>query len=467
MHIERFYLKCLSHASYIIFDEESKEAAIVDPQRDTVQYEDFLKEKGLVLKYVLETHLHADFVSGHNELAQKYGATVVFGEKAGYKRPHFAAKHQDKLYLGKSVEITVLSTPGHTPESVCYAVRDLSKPNEPISLFTGDTLFAGDVGRPDLLGAKMPAEVLANMLYDSVQFLKTLPDETKVYPAHGAGSACGKSLADVEFTTIGREKLTNYAFKPMTREEFIQAVTIDQPEAPKYFSEDAAINREGAKTLEEVLAGVRAMSPEEVEQAMNAGAVVIDSRSPDDFALGSIQGAINIWSNGQMANWVGTLVPKSAPLIMLTDEGYELEAAMRCARIGYDNVIGYLNGGIAAWQQSGRPVIQRQRLTPKEAFEKLKNGALLLDVRKPSERKAKFIEGSHFITLSHLEEQVHTLPKDKLIIVHCAGGYRSATAVSLLNKHGLLNVTDIIGGIDAWQKDNLPVVVKQAEVCAS
>jgi rhodanese-related sulfurtransferase len=209
------------------------------------------------------------------------------------------------------------------------------------------------------------------------------------------------------------------------------------------------------------------MSPEEVEQAMNAGAVVIDSRSPDDFALGSIQGAINIWSNGQMANWVGTLVPKSAPLIMLTDEGYELEAAMRCARIGYDNVIGYLNGGIAAWQQSGRPVIQRQRLTPKEAFEKLKNGALLLDVRKPSERKAKFIEGSHFITLSHLEEQVHTLPKDKLIIVHCAGGYRSATAVSLLNKHGLLNVTDIIGGIDAWQKDNLPVVVKQAEVCAS
>lgn len=467
MKIERFYLKCLAHASYIIFDEESKEAAVVDPQRDTDQYDDYIRQNGLKLKYVLETHLHADFVSGHNELAQKYGATVVFSEKAGYKRPHLAAQHNDKLYLGKTVEITVLSTPGHTPESVCYAVRDLTKPDEPMLLFTGDTLFAGDVGRPDLLGAKMPAHVLADMLYDTVQFLKTLPDETKVYPAHGAGSACGKSLADTEFTTIGAEKLTNYAMKSMTREEFIAAVTIDQPEAPKYFSEDALINKEGAKTLEEVLAGVKPMSPEEVEQAMKNGAMVIDSRSPDDFSAGSIQGAVNIWSNGQMANWIGTLVPKSAQLIMLADEGYEMEAAMRCARIGYDNVIGYLHGGVAAWQKSGRALIQRQRLSPKEAFEEIQNGALLLDVRKPSERKAKYIEGSQFITLSHLEENVHTLPKDKKIIAHCASGYRSATAVSLLNKHGFNNVTDIIGGIDAWQKDNLPITIAQTEACAS
>lgn len=466
MKIERFYLNCLAHASYIIFDEESKEAAVVDPQRDTDQYDSYIKQHGLKLKYVLETHLHADFVSGHNELAQKYGATIVFGEKAGYKRPHLGAKHDEKLYLGKNVEITVLSTPGHTPESVCFAVRDLTKPNEPMSLFTGDTLFVGDVGRPDLLGARMPAEVLADMLYDTVQFLKTLPDETKVYPAHGAGSACGKSLGDAEFTTIGREKLTNYALKPMTREEFIKAVTVDQPEAPKYFSEDAAINKEGAKTLEEVLAGVKPMSPEEFEQAMKNGAAVIDSRSPDDFAAGSIQGAVNIWRNGQMANWIGSLIPKSAQILIIADEGYELEAAMRCARIGYDNVIGYLKGGIAAWRQSGRTVMQRQRLTPKQAFEEIKNGALLLDVRKPSERKTKYIEGSEFITLSHLEEEAHKLPKDRKIVVHCAGGYRSATAVSLLNKHGFTNVTDIIGGIDAWQKDNLPVVVEQAEVCA-
>lgn len=466
MKIERFYLKCLAHASYIIIDEDSKEAAVVDPQRDTDQYDAYIKQNGLKLKYVLETHLHADFVSGHNELAQKYGATIVFGEKAGYKRAHLAAKHNEKLYLGKTVEITVLSTPGHTPESVCFAVRDLTKPNEPMSLFTGDTLFAGDVGRPDLLGAKMPADVLADMLYDTVQFLKTLPDDTKVYPAHGAGSACGKSLADAEFTTIGNEKLTNYAMKPMTREAFIAAVTIDQPEAPKYFGEDALINKEGAKTLEEVLAGVKPMSPEEVEQAMKNGAIVIDSRSPDDFSAGSIQGAVNIWSNGQMANWIGSLVPKSAQLIMLSDEGYEMEAAMRCARIGYDNVIGYLKGGVAAWRQSGRPVIERQRLSPKAAFEAVKNGALLLDVRKPSERKAKYIEGSQFITLSHLEAEAHALPKDKRIVVHCAGGYRSATAVSLLNKHGFTNVTDVIGGIDAWQKDNLPIVVEQAEVCA-
>ncbi|MDW8465984.1 MAG: rhodanese-like domain-containing protein [Chloroherpetonaceae bacterium] len=466
MKIERFYLNCLAHASYIIYDEESKEAAVVNPQRDTDQYDAFIKQNGLKLKYVLETHLHADFVSSHNELAQKYGATVVFGEKAGYKRPHLAAKHEEKLYLGRNVEITVFSTPGHTPESVCYGVRDLTKPNEPMSLFTGDTLFVGDVGRPDLLGAKMPAEVLASMLYDTVQYLKTFPDETKVYPAHGAGSACGKSLGNAEFTTIGREKLTNYAMKPMTREEFIAAVTVDQPEAPKYFSEDAVINREGAKTLEEVLAGVKPMSPDEFEQAMKNGAVVLDSRSPDDFSAGSIQGAVNIWRNGQMANWVGSLIPKSAQILVIADEGYELEAAMRCARIGYDSVIGYLKGGVQAWKQSGRPVITRQRLTPKQAFEEVKNGAVLLDVRKPAERKNKFIEGSLFITLTHLEEEVHKLPKDKKIVVHCAGGYRSATAVSLLNKHGFMNVTDVIGGIDAWQKDGLPVVVEQAEVCA-
>ena len=461
MLLERFYVSCLSHASFIIADREGGEAAVIDPRRDVAEYEAYLEKHNLRLKYVLETHLHADFVSGHRELAEKTGASIVFGEKANFYREHIAVRDGDELKLGESLLIKVLETPGHTPESVCYLLEDQKRPGEAGTLFSGDTLFVGDVGRPDLLGAKMPAETLGRMLFNSLEKkIKTLPDETRVYPSHGAGSSCGKSLGAEEYTTIAREKESNYAMRLDNLEEFLREVTVDQPEAPMYFGKDAALNRQGADLLESVTARLKPMTATEVEEAYQSGAILLDTRDSEDVARSGIPGALHISLDGQFASWVGALIELNTPLVLIANEESEYEAALRCARIGQDNIVGYLEGGIQAWAESGRPVTNYKRLSPEEfqaktesRSEKKKtseaNGAkapLVLDVRKDAEWNQGFIPGSVHITLSQLDRRASELLRDREILVYCAGGYRSGIAVSILKGQGFQDVKDLRGG---------------------
>lgn len=457
MTIERFYLACLSHASYLI--ASNGEAAVVDPQRDVQIYLDYLERHGLALKYVIETHLHADFVSGHLELAERTGATVLIGHRAGANFPHHAVRDGEKLMLGDTT-MRFLETPGHTPEGITIAVSEHA--GAPISLFTGDTLFAGDVGRPDLLGAVgITKEELGGMLYDSLrEKIMTMPDETRIYPAHGAGSSCGKSLRDVEFSTLGAEKLGNYALQPMTREEFIRVVTEGQPEAPAYFLSDAMINRSGAPALEDVIARARALTPEELRIEMGWGAILLDTRDPEHFAAGFIPRAVNIGLGGQFATWLGTLLPIHEPLVIVAEAGREEETMMRCARVGYDNIVGYLAGGFEAWREAGGDVERFERLEPAELREEMarENHAIVIDVRREGERASKFIPGTEFVTLGHIEDYAGSLIADgRPVVVQCAGGYRSAMAASLLKRAGVLNVRDLRGGFAAWEGAGLPI----------
>lgn len=462
MVLKKFYLKCLSHGSYFLADEESREAAIIDPQRDIDQYLSLLAAEGFHLKYILETHVHADFISGHWDLAAKTGAEVVYGAKAMALRPHRKVKDGDELRLGNGVSIRVLETPGHTPESVCYLVRDIHDPESAASLFSGDTLFVGDVGRPDLLGARMPAEELASLLYDTVERkLKTLPDATRVYPAHGAGSACGKHIGDAEFTTIGAEKRGNEALKTKDRAAFIRLVTSDLPDAPAYFAEDARLNLEGLRPLDVVLAGLVGLSPDSVLTEISRGAWVLDTRAPAIFAQGSLPGAINIGLDGQFAPWVGALLRRDTPLIILAEDGREVEAAMRCGRIGYENIRGFLKGGIQAWISQGLPTHSYARLSPAEILQP--SSHTLLDVRSPAERSLGSIPGAFGIPLAQLSHRLETVDRTRPIDVYCGSGYRSAMAVSLLRKAGYAEVRDLEGGFTAYQAAGLPIeVVKDA-----
>lgn len=460
MILKKFYLKCLSHGSYFLADQESGEAAVIDPQRDTVLYEDELKQGHYRLKYVLETHIHADFVSGHVDLAAKNGSTIVFGSKARAKMPHQPVKDGDVLMLGKNVEIKVLETPGHTPESVCYLVRDLSEPGQPMKLFSGDTVFVGDVGRPDLLGSAMPADFLASQMFDTLRDkILALPDETEIYPAHGAGSACGRNLGDAEFTTLAEQKRSNYAMQPMTREEFITLITEDQPEAPAYFGEDARLNREGPERLENVLSSMKPMSPLDLEQAMADGAILLDTRGPDDYSRGSIPGAVEIGLDGQFANWVGSLIPKDNRLVLVAEPEREEEAAVRCARVGFDQVLGYLDGGFASWIREGRPAQSYVRAEPEEMKRALEGSpaATVLDVRSARERRIEYVQGTVSVPLTHLREWKGGTSKDAPILVHCASGYRSGIAVSLLRRMGYTDVRDVAGGIRRYADQGFPL----------
>lgn len=459
MTIERFYLACLSHASYIV--ESDGEAAVIDPQRDVQIYLDFLEARGLTLKYVIETHLHADFVSGHLELADRTGAEVVIGQHANAKFPHHAAREGEELKLG-SVLMRIIETPGHTPESITIAATDSKTPDAPIMLFTGDTLFAGDVGRPDLLDSVgITKEDLGAMLYDSLrEKIMTLPDDTRIYPAHGAGSSCGKALRDVEFSTLGAEKLGNYALQPMTREEFVRVVTEGQPEAPAYFISDAGINRKGAPALEDVMGRARALTPDELKAELGWGAVLLDTRNPDAFAAGYVPGSVNIGLDGQFATWVGTLLPIHEPLVIVAEPGREEESLMRCARVGYDNIVGYLAGGFETWRAAGLPTESFGRIAPRDlnALMATDSRPIVIDVRRDAERAAKHIPGAEFITLSRLEDYASSIAADgRPVVVHCAGGYRSAMAASILKRAGVAGVRDMQGGLAAWESEGLPM----------
>jgi hydroxyacylglutathione hydrolase len=451
MYFKQFYLGCLAHASYLIGSDG--EAAVIDPQRDVEQYVREADAQGLTIKYVIETHLHADFVSGHRELAARTGAEIVFGAKAGATFPHRAVKEGDEIRIGK-VTLRFLETPGHTPEGISALVIDTEVSNEPQKVLTGDTLFIGDVGRPDLVGSRgFTAEAMAGMLYDSLHDkLLKLDDRVEVYPAHGAGSLCGRNLSKETSSTIGEQRKFNYALKAMTKDEFVKMMTTDLPEAPKYFSMDAQLNREGAGALE-ALPRPAALAPEEVNKLAQAGYTVLDVRPGAAFGTAHIPGALNIGLGGQFASWAGSLLSPETPLIIVAeDEAGVDEAVTRLARVGIESVKGYLAGGMYAWDQVGLETASLRQMPVDELHSRIdeKSDLQILDVRRPAEYQSGHIPGAISAELAHLEEQAGQLDPERPTAVACAGGYRSSAAASLLQRKGFRDLYNVVGGTSAW-----------------
>ena len=438
MYFKQFYLACLAHASYLIGD--GGEAAVVDPQRDVDQYVDEAARNGLAIRYIIETHLHADFVSGHRELAARTGAKIVMGAKANAAFPHTPVADGDVLRLG-SVELRALETPGHTPESICWLVM---QDGRPARLLTGDTLFIGDVGRPDLAGSRgLTPQQMASMMYDSVhQKLLMLPDDVEVWPAHGAGSACGRNISKETSSTVGAQRRTNYALQPMSRDDFVKMMTTDLAPPPPYFARDAEINRRGARSLAEISASP--LPIDAVREEINRGAVVLDVRAPAVFGAGHIAGAVNIGLGGQFASWCGTLLPAEAPLVVCADTDARAgEAVMRLARVGMETAIGYVTSseGLpgAALPQIDVTELRAQRLA-------------VLDVRRHAEYADGHVPAARSIPLDELSRRVSEVGSDRLapLAIICGSGYRSSIAASLLMREGFSNLRNVSGGTSAW-----------------
>ena len=466
MILKQFYLPCLAHASYIIGDEETGTAAVVDPQRDTDHYLAFAAENALKIKHVFLTHLHADFVAGHLELRRRAGATIYLGAAAQAAYPFTPLAEGAILEFGQ-VRLKVLETPGHTPESISIVVYDLAASGtRPYAVLSGDTLFIGDVGRPDLRAALgWSAADLGGLLFDSLHSkLLTLPDQCLVYPAHGAGSLCGKALSKETVSTLGEQRRSNYALQPMGKEAFIQLVTADQPEAPPYFTYDAVLNSEERPTLDEALA--RELNPLTLDRVLElqaAGAQILDTRDPVDFAAAHLRGSINIGLAGQYATWAGTVLDRKHPIVIIADPGRENESAVRLGRIGFDHVAGYLKDGLQSLESRPELTVKTERLSAQFAGEILLSSQppLAIDVRAPREREQKYISGSLGIPLNHLVENLETLPKNRPLLIYCAGGYRSSIAASLLQGSGFDRVSEIAGGIAGWEAAKLPVQTAQ------
>jgi hydroxyacylglutathione hydrolase len=462
MILKQFYLNCLAHASYLVGDEQTHTAAVVDPQRDIDQYLDFAAEHGLDIRHVFLTHFHADFVAGHLELRDRTGATVYLGAAAKAEYPFTPLRDGDRVEFGR-VRLQALETPGHTPESISILVFDLDRsPQEPHAVLTGDTLFIGDVGRPDLRAALgWSASDLGALLYDSLRTkLLPLPDASLVYPAHGAGSLCGKALSRETVSTIGEQRRSNYALQPMTKDVFIDLVTADQPDAPPYFTYDAVLNSRERPTLDEALArGLNPLTLDEVLAHRDGGAQVLDTRDPVEFAASHLAGSINIGLGGQYATWAGTVLSRERPIVIVADPGREIESATRLGRIGFDHVIGYLKDGLLSLQTRPDLTETTDRLAPDLASTRLTSTAapLAVDVRTPTERGTGHIAGSVHAPLTRLGERLGELPRDRPLVVYCAGGYRSSIAASLLRHEGFEDVSEIAGGISAWEAANLPV----------
>jgi hydroxyacylglutathione hydrolase len=463
--LKQFYLPCLAHASYMIGDEETGTAAVVDPQRDTDQYIAFAAEHALKIKHVFLTHLHADFIAGHLELRDRVGARIYLGAaaKAGYA--FTPMRDCDILEFGR-VRLKILETPGHTPESISILVYDLNKSDtQPNAVLTGDTLFIGDVGRPDLRAALgWSATDLGGMLFDSLHTkLLGLPDQSLVYPAHGAGSLCGKALSKETVSTLGEQRRTNYALQPMSKETFISVVTADQPDAPAYFTYDAVLNSQERPTLDETLARVKAMTLDDVLALQAVGAQILDTRNSAEFGAAHLAGSINIGLGGQYATWAGTILDRDHPIVIIAEPGRENESATRLGRIGFDHVVGYLQDGLHSLKSRPDLTIKKDRLSAPYAAELLSSPEppLAIDVRAPRERDQKYIAGSLSIPLNHLVEKLETLPKGRPLMVYCAGGYRSSIAASLLERNGFDHVIEIAGGIAGWEAANLPVQTPQ------
>lgn len=455
MLLKQFYLNCLAHASYLIGDETTHTAAVVDPQRDVDQYVSFGAEHGLEIRHVFLTHLHADFVAGHLELRDRVGAQVYLGAAAQAEYAFTPLHDGDVVEFGR-VRLQALETPGHTAESISIVVFDLDRSESiPHAVLTGDTLFVGDVGRPDLrVALGWSAIDLGGLLYDSLQKkLLKLPDSSLVLPAHGAGSLCGKALSRETMSTIGEQRRSNYALQPMTKEMFIGLVTADQPDAPPYFVYDAVLNSRERPTLDQALA--RELNPlalDDVLARQAAGAEVLDTREPAEFASAHLAGSINIGLGGQYATWAGTVLSHDRPIVIIASPGRELESATRLGRIGFDNVAGYLAEGIISLQ--ARPDLTRtaEVLGADVAAARLSSDRppVPVDVRTPGESATGQIPGSLNLPLSRLESRVSDVPMDRPLLVYCAGGYRSSIAASLLRRHGFIDVSELAGGMTAW-----------------
>jgi glyoxylase-like metal-dependent hydrolase (beta-lactamase superfamily II)/rhodanese-related sulfurtransferase len=443
---EQFYLTCLSHASYLIGSEGI--AAVVDPQRDIEIYLSTAAELGLEIRHVIETHLHADFVSGHHELAQKTGAKVYLGAKGGAKFDHVPVRDGDEVRFGSCV-LRFIETPGHTLESICILVTDLDRASDPFAVLTGDTLFIGDVGRPDLAADHTPQQ-LAAMLYHSIHDkLLKLPDHVEVYPAHGAGSLCGRSMSAERKSTIGLQRATNYALRARSEDEFVQLVTADLPERPSYFSKDVELNREGAPALAD-LPPLPLVPATAAHEQQSSGAVILDTRPAAEFAAGHAAGSIQIGLSGQFASWAAIVIGLETDIILLAeDEQTASEARMRLARVGVERVTGAVAGGISGWVEANLPVATLNQIGAEEVRSQL-DGIQLLDVRRAPEWQAGHIPGAIHKPLDSLSRSLNGLDPARRTFVHCKGGYRSVIACSILQRAGFQDVYNMTGGYDAW-----------------
>jgi hydroxyacylglutathione hydrolase len=462
MIFHQFYLNCLAHASYLIGDGPTHVAAVVDPQRDVDGYLAFAAEHNLQIKHVFLTHLHADFVAGHLELRDRAGATIYLGAKAQAEY-RFTPFSDGTIVEFGHVRLKALETPGHTPESVSLLVYDLDQSEtQPYAVLTGDTLFIGDVGRPDLrVALGWSAADLGGLLFDSLHSkLLPLPDASLVYPAHGAGSLCGKAISKETVSTMGEQRRLNYALQPMSKQAFIDLVTADQPEAPPYFVYDAVLNSKERPTLDQALQReLKPLSLDAVLALQSEGAQILDTREPEEFGAAHLAGSINIGLNGQYATWAGTVLDRVHPIVIIATPGRENESAVRLGRIGFDHIRGYLQKGLQSLESRPDLVAFTERLSAQFAAELLssKQPPFAIDVRTPREREQKFIAGSLSLPLSHLFENLAVIPKDRLLVVFCAGGYRSSMAASLLQRAHFAPVAEIAGGLAAWESAHLPL----------
>jgi glyoxylase-like metal-dependent hydrolase (beta-lactamase superfamily II)/rhodanese-related sulfurtransferase len=460
--LKQFYLDCLAHASYLIGDEKTRTAAVVDPRRDVGPYLEEATRLGLRIGHVFLTHFHADFIAGHLELRDRVGATIYLGARARAEYGSTPMADGDAVEFG-GVRLEVLETPGHTPESISILVFDLERDaGRPHAVLTGDTLFIGDVGRPDLRASLgWSATELGRLLFDSLRTkLLRLPDETLVYPAHGAGSLCGKSISAERVSTIGDQRRSNYALQPMSQSEFLAVVAADQPDAPPYFSYDAVLNSKEHPTLEAVLH--RELNPltlRHVLDMQDTGAQVLDVRDPADFAEGHLAGSINVGLGGQYATWAGTVLERDRPIVIIAQPDREEEAATRLGRIGFDDVAGYLEGGMQALEARPDLLVRTERISARALAVRLTvpMSPLVLDVRTPREWQRTHIESSVNVPLNHLQERVAELSRERQIAVLCAGGYRSSIATSLLQRQRFERLIELSGGIAAWEAAELPV----------
>ena len=466
MKIEQIYTGCLAQGAYYI--ESNGEAAIIDPLRETQPYIDRLTKDGVTLKYIFETHFHADFVSGHLDLSQKTGAPIVYGPTANPEFEAIIAVDNQIFEIG-NLKIIVLHTPGHTLESTTYLLIDEN--GKDTAIFSGDTLFLGDVGRPDLAqkAASMTQEELAGMLYDSL-YNKILPlaDDITVYPAHGAGSACGKNMMKETVDTLGNQKKMNYALNQPSKEAFIEAVTDGLLPPPAYFGMNVAMNKKGYESFETILSqGMTALSVEEFENAAEqSGALILDTRANGDFAKGFIPQSINIGINGDFAPWVGAMiVDVNQPILLVTDAGMEEETVTRLSRVGFDHVIGHLQGGFSSWKDAGKEIDTVNRITATEFASQIEGKeAMVIDVRKESEYAAEHVEDAYSKPLAYINDWVNDIDPKQQFYLHCAGGYRSMIAASILQARGYRNFIEIEGGFKAIAETQIP---KTDFVCQS
>jgi glyoxylase-like metal-dependent hydrolase (beta-lactamase superfamily II)/rhodanese-related sulfurtransferase len=456
VQVERFYLGCLAHASYMIASKGV--AAVIDPQRDVDIYLEAAARKEWTIEYIIETHLHADFVSGHRELAERTGAHIYLGAGSGAEFPHVAVKDGDEIQFGDCC-LRFLQTPGHTLESICILMNDRGEPERPASVFTGDTLFVGDVGRPDLAPTHTPQQLAAIMFRSIHEKLLTLPDDTEIFPAHGAGSLCGRQMSSESSSTIGKQRDTNYALLARTSEEFVHLLTDNLPARPEYFAQEVDLNRRGAAPLSD-LPSLAALTAPEVLRLQNEGAVVVDTRPAMQFAVAHVPGSMHIALTGQYASWAARILGLDTPLIIAgEDPEHVRESQMRLARVGAENVVGYLADGVVGWIRNGFELDYIPQITVQdfvELREQERDRIAVLDVRELGEVAGGVIENSRCIPLGKLKSRLAELDREKLLVVHCKGGYRSSIATSILRRAGFRDIANLTGGFDAWKTAGLP-----------